>query len=147
MPLQDNRIVHIPEWVHSILDRHFPTFALHERVFQYFKRILLDADYLGDRLSQLFVEAEILQTLAHAPFDEIYSGMVPLGRFMQLEHESNEILGKIKSSIETYESDCPYVTSAIFGDSPEQCVQHLDDLAERLPEIRSQARVNWFWRR
>ena len=141
VPFADNRIAHIPEYVHSRLDRHFtPTFALHERVYETMRGMVLDGDYFTDRFSSLFSEAEILQVLAQAPFDKEVSTRVPLGRFMAYDQESSDIIEKIRSSIDSLGSGSPYVSSAIFGDTPERCLEHVDDLAERLPMIRQQLR-------
>ena len=146
VPLTDDRIAHVPEWVHSVLDRRFtPTFSLYERVFEYTHRTLLDSNYFAGRFSSLFSEAEVLQVLAQAPFGQEYSGSVPLGRFMlpSLQRESEDILRKIRDSINVLEAKSPYVTSAIFGDTPELCLEHLDDLTKHLPVIRQKV---WFQR-
>ena len=141
VPLVDDRIAHIPEWVHSVLDRHFsPPLSLHERVYEKLRGTLLDIGYLTIRFSSIFSEAEILQVLSQAPFDQEVSSRVPLGRFMAYEQETSDILAKIRSSIEELDSGSPYVSSGIFGNTPEQCLEHLNDLTARLPEIRSDLR-------
>ena len=143
VPLEDDRIAHIPEWVHKVLDHHFtPIFALHERIFETIRVVLLDANYMTNQFSPLYSEAEILQVLAQAPFDPEYSTAMPLGRFMSISHdrECEDIFEKIRGSIKTLESNSPYVSSAIFGDTPELCLAHLNDLTKQLPKIRQQVR-------
>ena len=132
IPYYDNRVAAIPEYVHSGLNRHYEHLQLHEHVYDFEFKSILDANYVVDQFETLHAESEILQILAQSPLSTKPQAWRPVGRFVRRQSLRSDVVDRIRSSIETLRSESPYVKSGLFGDSSEVCLQHLTEFKNRI---------------
>jgi hypothetical protein len=94
-----------------------------------------------DEFKAGFDKLEFLWTLAyahHAISTESVHFWVPFGSFIYRGDKFNELSNEVRESIAKLGDSSPYVTSAIFGTSPQECLELLQKIEPLAGEWRRQ---------
>ena len=86
--------------------------------------------------SAVFDELEILFTMGYATKFRDVSYWGPVGRYVYRYREREQVLAKMRSSIESEATQSPYVVSEIFGSTTDECLANI----VRFREFASRAR-------
>ena len=115
------------DWIHDALRPHA-------------ERIIPD----NDRYTLVFDKLEILMALSYAHHDAAQSSKrcwAPPGAFGYRFQNFNSILREMEESLSAEGNASPFVTSAVFGETAEDCKQGLAALKDFVPKLR----WSWSW--
>ena len=116
--------------------RHVPLNDwIHEFLWEYTSNTILNYK----RYELIFDKLETLIALSYAHHERRPEGLywAPLSSFMYRHQNRREILGEIEESIDTFQSQSPFVKAGIFGDTAEDCLQSLRDLESFVSQLRT----------
>lgn len=85
-----------------------------------------------------FDKLEILMALSYAYHhkESTYGDWTPPGAFGYRSDNRGRIFQEIEESLSAMQSESPYVTSGIFGETAEECKQGLEGLKQFIPKLR-----------
>lgn len=123
LPGIERRDVQHSDWIHDALRHHF-------------KQLIPS----NQRYSLTFDRLEILIALAYSHLQN-HSDLFPIGAsvyrgaFLYRLHNTRRILQEIRESITNSGLTSPYVSSGIFGESPEECLNLRTDFISFVSEV------------
>ena len=124
----DNRHMPLNDWVHKALR-------------QYFSKII----HSDDQYDLMFDKTEILIALGSAYHFGKSGGWywAPMGSFVYRTRNRIQILGEIETSISTQERESSIVRSGIFGDTPEVCMDSIEQFKTFTDKAAQRMGVFW----
>ena len=93
----------------------------------------------NNRYTRIFDKLEILMALSFAYHKDEWSSewyRAPAGAFGYRSDNRGRIFQEIEESLSAMQSESPYVTSGIFGETAEECKQGLEGLKQFIPKLR-----------
>ncbi len=117
----DRRYAPLNDWIHDTLRSHA-------------KSIIPD----DNQYTLTFDKLEILMALSYAYHhkESTYGDWTPPGAFGYRSDNRGRIFQEIEESLSAMQSESPYVTSGIFGETAEECKQGLEGLKQFIPKLR-----------
>ncbi len=115
------RYAPLNDWIHDTLRSHA-------------KSIIPD----DNQYTLTFDKLEILMALSYAYHhkESTYGDWTPPGAFGYRSDNRGRIFQEIEESLSAMQSESPYVTSGIFGETAEECKQGLEGLKQFIPKLR-----------
>ncbi|MCY3994378.1 MAG: SIR2 family protein [Caldilineaceae bacterium] len=126
-------------------DRHTP---LSDWIHEAMRQHIGNTAYNSEQFDSLFDKLEILMALSYAYHDDKkaepwYRYWTPLGRYVWRFQTKERILREIEESISTHQHESLYVTSDLFGETPEECAVAVQQFREFVVGAAQSMRIYW----
>lgn len=117
----ERRYAPLNDWLHALLQPRYRSFIPSESRFTY-----------------TFDKLEVLMALSYAYYVQRDKDWywVPPGCFGYRRNNLDRILKELRSSLESFRDESPYVRSGIFGRSAEECSAGVDAFTTWVPQLR-----------
>ncbi len=99
--------------------------------------------YSSEQYDLAFDKLEILMALSNAYHNEKkaepwYRYWIPLGSFVHRSRTRERVIREMVESVSTLQHESPYVRGSIFGDTPEECAESLQQFRESVRKAAQQ---------
>ena len=120
--------------------RHTP---LNDWVHQTLHQYLSKTIHSDERYDRLFDKIELLMALGSAYHRKRSQGWywAPVGSFMYRTQSRAQILEEIEESISSLQRESSFVRSGIFGETPEECMESIEQFKTFVEEAARSMRI------
>ena len=122
--------------------RHTP---LNDWVHQTLHQYLGKTAHSNEQYDLMFDKMEVLMALGYAYHKKRPKGWywAPLGSFVYRTQNRMQILEEIEGSISTLQRESSFVRSGIFGETPEECTESIDQFKEFVDNAARSMGIFW----